>query len=137
MTEYVRTALARTICQKFRDMNRRIHLVSLDPVLEDFLRQKMDFDQFGVASKLTPQESEAILEGLKTELAKLTDIGLQPVVMTTAPQIRAGLRQMTSRALPKLAVLCLNEVTPETQIVSRGYVSAEVLRSALITQADG
>jgi len=137
MTEYVRTALARTICQKFRDLNRRIHLVSLDPVLEDFLRQKMDFDQFGVASKLTPQESEAILEGLKTELAKLTDIGLQPVAMTTAPQIRAGLRQMTSRALPKLAVLCLNEVTPETQIVSRGYVSAEVLRSVLMAQAEG
>jgi flagellar biosynthesis protein FlhA len=137
MTEYVRTALARTICQKFRDLNRRIHLVSLDPVLEDYLRTKMDFDQFGVGTKLTPQESEAILEGLKVELKKLTDLGLQPVVITTAPQIRAGLRQMTSRALPKLAVLCLNEITPETQIVSRGYVSAEVLRSVLMTQAEG
>jgi flagellar biosynthesis protein FlhA len=137
MTEYVRTALARTICQKYRDLKRRIHLVSLDPVLEDFLRQKMDFDQFGIGSKLTPQESEAILDGLKIELKKLTDIGLQPVVITTAPQIRAGLRQMTSRALPKLAVLCLNEITPETQIVSRGYVSAEVLRSVLMAQAEG
>ena len=137
LTEYVRTALARTICQRYRDVKRRIHLVSLDPVLEDFLRAKMDFDQFGVSTKLTPQESEALLEGLKAELKKLTDIGMPPVVITTAPQIRAGLRQMTSRALPKLAVLCLNEITPETQIVSRGYVSAEVLRSVLTAQATG
>ncbi|MDA0283684.1 MAG: flagellar biosynthesis protein FlhA [Planctomycetota bacterium] len=137
MTEYVRTALARTICQKFRDVKRRIHLVSLDPVLEDYLRSKMDFDQFGVGTKLTPQEAEAILAGLKIELKKLTDLGLQPVVITSAPQIRAGLRQMTSRAIPKLAVLCLNEITPETQIVSRGYVSAEVLRAVLMAQAEG
>lgn len=91
----------------------------------------MDFDQFGVASRLSPQESEAILAALKTELEKLTGIGLPPVVITTAPQIRAGVRQMTSRAIPKLAVLCLNEITAETQIVSRGYVTAEVLREIL------
>lgn len=135
LTEYVRTALARTICQAHRDVKRRIHLVSLDPILEDYLRAKMDFDQFGISSKLTPQESEAILEGLKVELKKLTDLGMKPVVMTSAPQIRAGIRQMTSRALPKLSVLCLNEVTPETQIMSRGFVSAEVLRTALSAQA--
>lgn len=131
LTEYVRTALARTICQKYRDLKRRIHLVSIDPVLEDYLKTKMDFDDFGVSTKLSPQESEAILDALNVELRKLTDIGLPPVVITTAPQIRAGLRQMTSRAIPKLAVLCLNEITPETQIVSRGYVNAEVLRPVL------
>lgn len=131
LTEYVRTALARTICQKHRDHQRRIHVVSLDPILEDFLRSKMDFDQFGVNCKLSPTESEAVLSALQIELKKLTDLGLQPVLLTTAPQVRAGLRQISSRSMPKLSVLCLNEVTAETQITSRGYVRAECLRSAL------
>ncbi len=131
LTEYVRTAMARTICQKLRDTKRRIHLVSLDPVLEDYLKTKMDFDNFGVSSKLTPQESETLLEAIKAELEKLTSIGLQQAIITTAPQIRAGVRQMCHRTLPKLAVLSLNEITPETQIVSRGFVSAEVLRPIL------
>jgi len=131
LTEYVRTALARTICQTYRDPQRRIHLVSFDPVLEDYLKTRTDFDEFGVSSRVAPQESEALLAALSTELKKLTDRGLPPVVITTAPQIRAGLRQMTRRVIPTLAVLCLNEITPETQIVSRGYVSAEVLRPVL------
>ena len=137
LTEYVRTAMARTICQKLRDTKRRIHLVSLDPVLEDYLRTKMDFDNFGVSSKLTPQESETLLEAIKTELEKLTSIGLQQAIITTAPQIRAGVRQMCHRTLPKLAVLSLNEITPETQIVSRGYVSADVLRPVASGGQDG
>jgi flagellar biosynthesis protein FlhA len=135
LTEYVRTALARTICQQYRDPQRRIHLVSFDPVLEDHLKTKTDFDDFGVSSRVAPQESEALMAALKIELKKLTDRGLPPVVITTAPQIRAGLRQMTRRVIPTLAVLCLNEITPETQIVSRGYVSAEILRPVLVQPA--
>ncbi len=131
LTEYVRTALARTICQKHRDHQRRMHVVSLDPILEDFLRSKMDFDQFGVNCKLTPAESEAVLGAVQSELQKLTAIGMQPVLLTTSPQVRAGLRQISSRSMPKLSVLCLNEVTAETQITSRGYVRAECLRAAL------
>ncbi len=137
LTEYVRTAMARTICQKLRDTKRRIHLVSLDPVLEDYLKTKMDFDNFGVSSKLAPQESEALLEAIKDQLEKLTSIGLQQVLITTAPQIRAGVRQMCHRTLPKVVVLSLNEITPETQIVSRGFVSAEVLRPILSTGQPG
>ncbi len=131
LTEYVRTALARTICMKHRDHMRRIHVVSLDPVLEDFLRSKMDFDIQGVNSKLSPAESEAVQGALKVELQKLMDMGMQPIVLTTAPQVRAGLRQITSRSMPKLSVLCINEITAETQVTSRGYVRAECLRAAL------
>lgn len=134
LTEYVRTALSRTICQRYRDLKRRIHLINLDPRLEEFLRQRMNFDKFGVTTELRPEEAEAIVDALKVELKKLTDLGLPPVVITTAPQIRAGLRQITSRTLPKLAVLCLNEISAETQITTRGQVGIECLRGVLAGQ---
>ena len=37
LTEYVRHSLARTICQRFRDKNRVLHVITLDPALEDVL----------------------------------------------------------------------------------------------------
>ena len=134
LTEYVRTALSRTICDAYRDTKRRIHLVSLDPALEEYLKARMDFDQFGVMSQLEPQVTEIIINGLTGELKKLTEIGYPEVLITTAPQLRAGLRQITARSMPRLAVLCINEITPETQIVSRGYLSAEILRPWLQQQ---
>ena len=137
LTEFVRTALSRCICERYRDSSRRIQLVSLDPVLEDYLKLKLDFSPQGLTNKLSPHETESILKGLMVELKKLTDIGLVPIVLTTAPQIRSGLRLMSRRNLPKLVVLCLHEMTADTHPTARGSLSADCLRAVLTAGATG
>ncbi len=43
LTEYVRHSLARTICQRLRDKNRVLHVITLDPALEDVLSAGFDY----------------------------------------------------------------------------------------------
>lgn len=132
LTEYVRHALSRTICQQYRDKQRTLHVITLDPALEDVLAAGFDFGDRGLVVKLSPQVAEAVTNELGKQLQKLVRAGRPPVVLCS-PQVRAGLRQVTHAALPKLAVLSLNEVTRDTAVEPHGTVSLNILRTGTIT----
>ncbi|WP_237227605.1 flagellar biosynthesis protein FlhA [Rubinisphaera sp. JC750] len=126
LTEYVRHRLAGTICQQNRDKNRTMHVITLDPAIEDVLAAGLEFGERGMVVKLSTQVTEAVTLGLAKQLENLVKAGYPPVVIC-GPQIRAGLKQITSQALPKLAVLSLNEITRDTQVEARGQVPADIL----------
>jgi flagellar biosynthesis protein FlhA len=126
LTEFVRHALSRTICQQYRDKDRVLRVVTLDPALEDILGAGIEYGERGLLIKLSPQVSEAVTRGITSQLEHLTTPGFPPVVLTT-PQIRGALRQMTSASLPNLAVLSLSEITRDTQVESAGQVGIEML----------
>ena len=127
LTEYVRHSLSRTICQQYCDTQRTLHVVTLDPALEDVLAAGFDFGERGLIVKLSPQVAEAVTQELAKQLEKLVRAGRPPVVLCS-PQVRAGLRQVTHAALPKLAVLSLNEVTRDTAVEPHGTVPLNILR---------
>jgi flagellar biosynthesis protein FlhA len=127
LTEYVRHSLSRTICQQYRDTQRTLHVITLDPALEDVLAAGFDFGERGLVVKLSPQVAEAVTQELAKQLQKLVRAGRPPVVLCS-PQVRAGLRQITHAALPKLAVLSLNEVTRDTAVEPHGTVPLNILR---------
>ena len=126
LTEFVRHALSRTICQQYRDKDRVLRVVTFDPALEDILAAGVEHGERGMMIKLSPQVSEAVTRGISGQLEHLTGPGFAPVVLTT-PQIRAALRQITSASLPNLAVLSLSEITRDTQVESAGQVGLDVL----------
>ena len=41
LAEYVRRRLARTICDRYRDQDSRLHVVTLDPALEERIRGRL------------------------------------------------------------------------------------------------
>ena len=84
--------------------------------------------------KLSPQISEAVTRALAAELKPLVSLGRTPIVLCS-PQVRAGLKQITSSTLPKLAVFSLNEITRDTDVESSGQVSVDALESAMATAA--
>ena len=126
LTEYVRNSLARTICQQYRDKNRVLHVVTLDPALEDILAAGFEYGDRGLIIKLSPQVAESVVHGVARQLERLVTAGHPPLVWCS-PQVRAGLKQITSSALPKLAVLSMNEVTRDTEVESAGQVGADIL----------
>ena len=128
LTEYARHALARTLCDAHRDDNGVLHVVTLDPAAEDLIAAGVEFTEAGFNVKLAPAVRDAVVRGLGSELAKLSAAGHAPAVLVS-PNVRAGLRQVTQNALPKLTVLGLNEITRDTEVEAHGQLAADSLRS--------
>jgi flagellar biosynthesis protein FlhA len=122
LAEYVRHRLARTICSRYRDAEGRLHVLTLDPALEDKITAGIDHTERGLFIRTPPQTIERLCEQINRELPKLSRGGKRPV-MLVSPQIRAGLKQMTSANVPRLIVLSFNEVTRDTKVEIVGIVS--------------
>jgi flagellar biosynthesis protein FlhA len=122
LTEYVRHRLARGISTRYRDKQGKLQVVTLDPALEDRIRAGLEHTDRGLVIRMSPPAIEATCRLIAQELDKLVKPG-RPQVLLVSPQIRAGLKQMTSASLPRLVVLSYNEITRDTQIESLGMVS--------------
>ncbi|HEY2148072.1 MAG TPA: flagellar biosynthesis protein FlhA [Pirellulales bacterium] len=122
LIEYVRHRLARTICTRYRDKESRLHVVTLDPALEDRIRAGIEHSERGMFIRMSPQAVETTCRLIAAEIEKLVRANHPPVVLVS-PQIRAGLKQMTASHLPRLVVLSFNEITRDTQIESVALVT--------------
>jgi flagellar biosynthesis protein FlhA len=122
LTEYVRHRLARQICSRYRDTEARLHVVALDPAMEDRIRAGFEHNERGLFIRMSPQAVEATCQSITKQLRKLTDAGHTPIVLVS-PQIRAALKQLTENHLPQLVVLSFNEITRDTQVVTLGLAS--------------
>jgi len=122
LTEYVRHRLARAICTRYRDADNRLHLVTLDPAMEDRIRAGFDHNENGLFIRMAPQAVEATCRTIAAELEKLVVTNHQPILLVS-PQIRAAVKQLTSAHLPQLIVLSYNEITRDTIIESVAMIS--------------
>jgi flagellar biosynthesis protein FlhA len=122
LAEYVRHRLARQICTRYRDPQGRLHVIALDPAMEDRIRAGFDHNERGMFIRMSPQAVEATCQTIAKQLPKLANAGHAQIVLVS-PQIRAALKQMTENHLPQLVVLSFNEVTRDTQVVTLGLAS--------------
>ena len=123
LIEYVRHRLSRTISSRYRDETGRLHVMALDPALEDAIAAGIEHNDRGLFIRLSPQDVDSTCEKIGQAVKKLVTMGHQPVLLVS-PRIRPGLRQITSASLPRLRVLSYNEITQDTQIESHGVVTA-------------
>jgi flagellar biosynthesis protein FlhA len=122
LTEYVRHRLARTLCSRYRDAQGRLFVLTLDPAWEDKIAAGIEHTERGLFLRTPPQTVESLCQRIAAELPKLTRLGKRPLVLVS-PQIRAGLKQMTSAHLPRLVVMSFNEVTRDTKVEVVGVIS--------------
>jgi flagellar biosynthesis protein FlhA len=122
LTECVRVALARTICQQVRGQDRRLHAIGIDPDLEERLHAEIELTESQVSVSTPVEIREALCGELTRRIQRLSQAGHTEVVVCR-PEIRAGLRLITARACPRLHVLSHNEVTTDTETVFHGFVA--------------
>jgi len=109
LTEYVRNALARTICQQYRDAEGKIWCVTLDPGLEDTINAHIERTERGTMVTIPPQLAKRINTKVAEALQPLVSGG-RPPVMLCSPPVRAPVRQLLAVTLPGVAVLGYNEI---------------------------
>jgi flagellar biosynthesis protein FlhA len=126
LVEQVRQRLARAICDRHRDAEKRLHVLTLSPALEDRLRAGIEHTDGKSQIRLSPEAIRVICRAIATDTEKFDRTSRMPVVLVH-PEIRHGLRQLTAPHLPKLVVLSYNEITRDTVVEAVGMVSDATL----------
>ena len=117
LTEYVRHALARQISQQYVQ-NNVLPCITLDPALENKIAGAVQRTEHGSYVSLDPDTMQRLLASLNAELPKLTNMGYEPIVLTS-PAVRTYFRQLVERSVQGLVVLSHAEIeqTVELQIL--------------------
>jgi flagellar biosynthesis protein FlhA len=124
LTEYVRNALARTICRQHLERDGKMYAITLDPKLEDMIKNAIERTERGSFLALTPQTVSRIGERLGKEVEKLVTAGHTPVILCS-PQVRAQVKKIADTIQPGIAVLSYNEIIRDVQVEALGMVAAE------------
>jgi flagellar biosynthesis protein FlhA len=134
LTEYVRNALRRTICNQYTVSEpagdgvapsgqtvNKLYCVSLDPALEDQISGYIERSNEGTSMTMPPAVANRVSTALLQELQRLTQAGHHPVVLAS-PQVRGQVRELIEPHLPNAAVLGYNEVSKGVQVEALGLV---------------
>lgn len=122
LTEYVRHRLARTISHRYRDSNLVLHVVTLDPAVEDRIAAGTEHNDRGLFIRMSPTVIQATCQAIAEQVRKL-DKASRPRCILVSPRIRPSLKQITQDTLPDLRILSYNEISRDTNIESVGMVS--------------
>ncbi|BEU87179.1 flagellar biosynthesis protein FlhA [Selenomonas sp. TAMA-11512] len=120
LTEYVRHAMARQITQQYAQDNM-LACLTLDPALENHIIGAVQHTDHGSYVSLDPDTMQKMLNSLNAELPKLTDLGYQPLALTS-PACRLYFRKLVERSVPNLIVLSHAEIEQSVEIQILGVV---------------
>jgi flagellar biosynthesis protein FlhA len=128
LTEYVRHALRRSICQQHAspgdDARPRIVCVTLDPAMEDTISAYVERGPAGTQVTMPARVSADIAARITRALKPVTSAGHPPVVIAS-PQVRGVVFQIVEPRLPGVAVLGYNEIVPGVEVESMGLVEMD------------
>lgn len=127
LTEYVRNALARTLCEQYRDSDNTIHGVTLDPSLEELIAGHVERTDRGSYLTVPPALANRIVAAVRNEVdAAAARASGKPPVVFTSPQVRQWVRRLVESALPTVAVLGYGEVVRGVNIRTHGMVALDL-----------
>lgn len=123
LTEYVRQSLKRAISNKFFPPNETTSVVTLDPKIEQEIMASVKQTENGAYLTLDPERTKAIIKSVETEIAKLENLGKNPIIITS-PIVRMYFKRLTEDYVKDLIVVSYNEVENNVELQSVGMVTA-------------
>ncbi|MBN1603432.1 MAG: flagellar biosynthesis protein FlhA [Chitinispirillaceae bacterium] len=124
LTEYVRNALAKQICETFKGENDIIPVITLDPNLEAKLEGTLQENESGFRFGISPTEIGKILEMTRPVIEKVKTTGDIPILLCS-PTIRSAFKRLTENNYSELIVLSYNEIVSGIEIRSLGMISTQ------------
>ena len=121
LAEYVRQALAKTICRALLPADGILKVVTLSPTTENLIARALDGEGRGVPFTLDPNLAHRIIQGIVHAVEPLRPQGTLPTLMCS-PSIRRPVRTLLEQYLPELPVLSFTEVAPQMNVRSVAVV---------------
>jgi flagellar biosynthesis component FlhA len=107
LVEFIRRGLRREIRYRF-SLNDTMVVYLLDSQIEEILSREL-------RTRLVECEAEEVLLAIRREIARLPRTAAMPCLLTT-PSARPRLTDLVRREFPGLAVLCHEDLPPDTNI---------------------
>lgn len=118
LTEYVRHNLSETIKKLYQDDKGVVHVIALDPNIEDMMTQQLQSNnQLAISSSLglPPAVIQNVNQSLSDAIDEVTILGHMPVVICSA-QVRPYFFRMVHSQYPMVAVISYTELPADTDI---------------------
>lgn len=122
LTEYARQSLKRAISNKYFPDNETTSVVTLDPKIEQDIMGSVKQTEQGAYLTLDPEKTQGIINSVGEEVAKLENLGKNPIVITS-PIVRMYFKKLTSDYYKDLIVISYNEVESNVELQSVGMVT--------------
>ena len=123
LTEYVRQSLKRAISAKYFSPNEQTSVVTLDPNIEQEIMNSVKQTEQGAYLTIDPQRTKAIMDSVEKEIAKLENLGRNPIIITS-PIVRMYFKKLTEDYFKDLIVVSYNEIDANVELQSVGMVTA-------------
>jgi flagellar biosynthesis protein FlhA len=129
LAEYARQALGRTITAPFLDQEGILHVIALDPALEQAMAEALVQTADGEFLAMDPGRAQALVASCAAQVEHALQGGGRPVLLCSA-RVRRHLRRLCEQQLPQLAVCSYNEVAPGIRVETIGVVGAAPAEAA-------
>jgi flagellar biosynthesis protein FlhA len=122
LAERVRQRLGHAICQTLVGDSNSLHVLTLDPTMENQFMQSVRAAEEGQSFVLDPKLAEQFLGRLVALAERMMKNNLLPVLLCS-PDLRRHLRTMSERVLPHLRILSMNEIPAAIELKSYAVVT--------------
>ncbi|MCL2025969.1 MAG: flagellar biosynthesis protein FlhA [Leptospirales bacterium] len=110
LTEYVRTALSRSITADYTDKAHTLHVITVDPEIESAIRSSIHDDPLeGRVLALDPDSHSIIIRAFLDAYNRAKDNGYQPIFMVS-PVVRSVVFGLLEREIRQPVVLSYSEI---------------------------
>ena len=125
LIEKARQALASQLCHQYADEDRLLHVLTLDPSLEQKIVDSKAQDNSGdIFSALEPALHSAWIRAVGKAVRAVHDQGYFPVILSSFPA-RYLVKTALDRDLPEVAVLSVSEIARDYSVESIGVIKLD------------
>ena len=122
LTECVRMALGRSICEYLADESNTISVITLSRELEDLISSKLKKSPQGTYPDIEPDTTTAIYTKIQGILERY-DFNEERCIFMVSPNIRMAFRKLIELLFPKVIVLSLTEIPNDVRIKAKDVLS--------------
>ncbi|MDR2633479.1 MAG: flagellar biosynthesis protein FlhA [Treponema sp.] len=121
LTEKARQALGRQICHRYADDRLVLHVLTLDPALEQKIIDSRVETSSGIVSALDPAVQNAWIKALTRSVAAVQEHGWYPIIVCSE-SARYLVKSSSDRDIPDLVVLSVPEIVADVTLESVGVI---------------
>jgi flagellar biosynthesis protein FlhA len=122
LTELVRQRLGAAICQPLTSEASALHVLTLDPMIEQNLAQGIRSVDAQSTFVVEPKFAEQVIARLAQQCERMMKSNLLPVLLCS-PDLRRHVRALSERVMPHLRVISVTEIPQSVDLKAFGTVS--------------